>query len=364
MSGDHTPAGHGRLHDMDALRTMALLLGIVLHGAIPFVVTDFWPVQDTYALETDPSMNPYNYLVAAIHGFRMPVFFILSGFFTAMMLQSRGLRYLARHRLRRIGLPLLVSIFTIIPITTWLFAGDGFDITHWPLAWTVYGFVHLWFLWYLLLIIGIFFVVTRLGMIFESRMWWLLVPITAIPQYLMQEGVFGADTPLGVIPQPHIFAYYVVFFVFGVFFYRRRAAVSRRWSLWIFPAMVLVLPAGLAITYDEGLYGFEGAKELGTVLNVAYTWMMCFGLMGLFKLIASKKSRHVRYLSDSSYWVYICHLPLMIILQILFADWTVNVHLKFVLACAVTVAVLLACYEWGVRYTPIGTALNGPRSRL
>jgi len=45
-----------------------------------------------------------------IHGFRMPLFFLLSGFFTAMLWQSRGLQRLWRHRLNRLGLPLAAGL--------------------------------------------------------------------------------------------------------------------------------------------------------------------------------------------------------------------------------------------------------------
>lgn len=363
MTEEHARPGSARFHDMDALRTAALLLGILLHGALPLVVIDFWPAQETYAHATDPEANPYGYLIDAIHGFRMPVFFALSGFFTAVLWQSRGLRRLVQHRIRRIGLPLLACMFTVIPVVAWLFAGDEWEIVHWPQAWLVVGFAHLWFLWYLLLVVGLFAVAVRLGLSFGSRLWWLLIPATIIPQYMMGQGAFGADTPFGVVPTPHLLAYYMVFFTFGAFFYRRGMAARRWWALLMLPAVALVLPAGMAVQYDGVVSGLEGALEFGAVLQVAYAWMMCFGLMGLFCAVASGERHWVRYLSDSSYWIYICHLPLMIALQIAFLDWAVSVHLKFALVCTATVAVLLVAYRYGVRYTPVGTALNGPRSR-
>ena len=54
-------------------------------------------------------------LVAFIHGFRMPLFFVLSGFFTAMLWQRRGARGLAKHRAKRILLPLGLGCLTIVP---------------------------------------------------------------------------------------------------------------------------------------------------------------------------------------------------------------------------------------------------------
>ena len=102
-----------RRHDLDALRAFAMLLGIVLHGALAFI-PGAWAVTDS-SVEGDGT--PFALLTAAIHGFRMPVFFLMSGFFTAMLLRQRGLGSLLRHRARRILLPLAIAMFAVIPLT-------------------------------------------------------------------------------------------------------------------------------------------------------------------------------------------------------------------------------------------------------
>ena len=102
-----------RRYDLDVLRTMAMLLGIVLHAGLSF--TPFpWPVQDTQ------QSGFFWLLFAAIHGFRMPVFFVLSGFFTAMLWRGRGLKSLLSHRFRRVLLPLLLGLVTIVPAVNWI----------------------------------------------------------------------------------------------------------------------------------------------------------------------------------------------------------------------------------------------------
>ncbi len=89
----------------------------------------------------------------------------------------------------------------------------------------------------------------------------------------------------------------------------------------------------------------------------------CFGLMGLFRWVAAKERFWVRYMSDASYWLYLWHLPLVIGGQMLVLSWPLNVHLKLALVCTVVVVILLVVYQLGVRYTLIGTMLNGPRTR-
>ena len=88
---------------------------------------------------------------------------------------------------------------------------------------------------------------------------------------------------------------------------------------------------------------------------------MCFGAMGLFRWIFARERFWVRYLSDASYWLYLTHLPLVIGAQMLLVTWPMNIHLKCLLISATIVAGLLVVYQVGVRYTVIGTVMNGPR---
>ena len=53
-----------------------------------------------------------------IHGFRMPLFFLVSGFFTAMLWRRRGLVALLKQRAKRILLPCLLGLVTVVPVTS------------------------------------------------------------------------------------------------------------------------------------------------------------------------------------------------------------------------------------------------------
>ena len=359
------PAGTNttRFHDLDALRGFAMLLGILLHAGAFLVPLEFWPVHEAWAWETAPEANVYAWILSVIHGFRMPLFFLLSGFFTAMLWQSRGLQRLWRHRLKRLGVPLLAGMFTVVPAIVWLDTAD-FTPLDWSLAW-LGGLHHLWFLWYLLLLAATFIAAVRLGLTFRHPAWWLLVPLTVVPQYVMHEPAFGPDTEDGLIPAGRVFAYYAAFFAFGVFFRQRDIAVRRWWAVAIAPSLLLLLPVGVVLLYDEG-FEYAGAPwvwAVAAVVQVGFAWLMCFGSMGLFRWIFARERFGVRYLSDASYWLYLTHLPLVIAAQMLVVTWPINIHLKFLLISVAIVAGLLAVYQVGVRYTMIGTVMNGPRFR-
>ena len=100
------------------------------------------------------------------------------------------------------------------------------------------------------------------------------------------------------------------------------------------------------------------------LIESACAWLVCFGLMGLFRWIASRERFAIRYFSDASYWIYLLvHLPLVIAGQMLVVEWPIHYHLKFLLVFGVVTLVLFATYQYGVRYTVIGRMLNGPRTR-
>ncbi|MHC5538641.1 acyltransferase family protein, partial [Singulisphaera rosea] len=99
-----------RRPDLDALRAGAMLLGIVLHASLSFFPS-YWMVTDTRQNDI------FGIVFSAIHGFRMPLFFVMSGYFSAMLLRRRGRGALIKHRFHRVFLPLMVGLFTIVPLT-------------------------------------------------------------------------------------------------------------------------------------------------------------------------------------------------------------------------------------------------------
>ena len=343
-----------RYHELDALRATAMLLGIVLHSAV-FLIPGVWDTA-----YPDESSDFYAILFFAIHGFRMPVFFLLSGFFTAMLWRRRGLRALGAHRLKRVGLPLAVGTMTVIPVTVWAFAPTDFELVWWPFVW-LSTFTHLWFLWQLLWIAGAFALAVRLGIKFDHPWaWWLAPILTVAAQFLMVEPVFGPDTSESLIPNPVVLSYYTLFFAFGAHLYQRGVKTQSWWAMCVLPALTVIFWPALTLMYE---WKPDWESFATALLQSAYAWLMCFGLMGLFKLTASKERHWVRYISDASYWMYLWHLPLILAAFRLMTEWPISVHAKFALVCVGTSAILLATYQFGVRYTPIGTALNGKRTR-
>ena len=200
-------------------------------------------------------------------------------------------------------------------------------------------FNHLWFLWFLWWLVLGYAAVSALGsrlpsirlpawlVLSPARYLWL-IPLTMIPQWFMGDGgtspIFGPDTSTGLLPIPHVLAYYAIFFGFGALYFGsddRSGRVGERWWLPLSIGLLVVLPLGMALA--EGWTGPRGrtgsarcrAESSRVVLQAAYPWLMTFGLMGLFRRVCPAESPTMRYLSDSAYWLYLAHLPLIIAAQ-------------------------------------------------
>ena len=90
---------------------------------------------------------------------------------------------------------------------------------------------------------------------------------------------------------------------------------------------------------------------------------MSVGSIGVCRRLLSGESKTMRYISDSSYWLYLVHLPLVLLAQWFVREMPVPAFVKFTGMTIVISAFLLLTYEYGVQYTLIGRILNGPRQR-
>ena len=225
-------------------------------------------------------------------------------------------------------------------------------------------FHHLWFLWFLCWMLPLFLLCFKLGSllfcklntdtmrILKKTMLYILIPAPLLPLCLMGE-ILGPDTYTGILPPPHLLFYYMIFFSFGLVYFDLNdfaCKLTRFWYIMLPLALFIIFPAAIA---------FKDNLPLNLLLQTLLIWNMAFGMMGMFHALLRKENTFIRYLSDSSYWLYIIHLPLVVVLQFLVRDWPINALLKFLLINIATITLLLVSYHLLVRSTWIGWLLNG-----
>ena len=245
-------------------------------------------------------------------------------------------------------------------------------------------FHHLWFLWFLCWLVLVFALYARLAdwLQWQGPPKWLvlspirflyLIPLTMIPQSLMGLVVpsFGPDTSLGLLPMPHILLYYALFFFFGALYFDcddPDGRVGKWWWLALPVGLFIVFPFGLefstgAFRFRQEIFDPAMARTAAVALQVIYAWMMTFGCIGLFRKLCTRENNTIRYVSDSSYWLYVAHVPLIIGAQLAVRDWPLASGVKYFLVLLAVTGFLLLIYQFLVRYTWLGRLLNGPRVR-
>lgn len=160
----------------------------------------------------------------------------------------------------------------------------------------------------------------------------------ALDRLLPQPGMFRPDPiPFGVLP-PLADA--------------RRAMVANRTEL-------ERLFAGALAGDPRKLGGYRLAKLAYSIGYGLVMWLLLFGTLGFFQALCVGHSPAWRYVADSSYWIYLVHVPLVAGLQIWMAPWPWPGWIKFLLLNAIVFVVLFASYHYLVRSTVIGRVLNG-----
>lgn len=369
-----------RLHSLDALRAVMMLLGLVLHTAlsyIPGLPSGVWAYSDPQPSEW------FGWLASLIHAFRMPAFFAVSGFFASFLVRRRGTGTFLRHRLNRIGVPLVGGWILLFPLTAVaeLFAASRSSV---PLAPGSEGggfeLMHLWFLYQLLVLsaaVALFrsavlrfwpagaarLAETARSALGRRWMFLVLVGITALTLVPMEAWELETDNTL--FP-PRQLAAYGVFFVFGWLEHGRGGGFDRLRDRCLarLGGALFFHTAYLAVVvpyFGTAPAAAPVAHRTGMVLLAVAMWLFVLGFLGLFRRWLDAPSQAWRYLSDASYWMYLVHLPLTVALPPLLAGWNAPGMIKFGIALGAAFAITLITYHYGVRSTWVGKRLNGRR---
>ena len=88
-------------------------------------------------------------------------------------------------------------------------------------------------------------------------------------------------------------------------------------------------------------------------------WSLVSLSIGLFKRFFNKPRKLVSYIAESSYWLYLIHLPIVVWLQIAFAELPFHWSLKLIAISLLTMGISLVLHDLFVRSTLVSQILNG-----
>jgi peptidoglycan/LPS O-acetylase OafA/YrhL len=386
-----------RRGELDVLRALVVVGLVFFHSAVIFGAGEF-PVK----AETEHRLATVFLAFGAIWG--MPLLFTISGMGMWYSLRSRSTAAFARERLRRLGVPLMVGLLTLIPLQVYLGlrrAGDpsafaGFYLRFWDVQPSLdFPFLleaapgglfetgHLWFLvcllgFSLVLLPGVRLLHRPRGRRLLERLagvlalpggvWLLAVPLVAV------EVPLGSEVGLG----GWNLGSYALFLAYGFLAaadQRIGQAFRRQWR----PAMAL---GGLLFVACGAVYAAASAG--GDLLTGMEPLAMAFrllksldGLLWVIAILGLASSRIARpgrspapgrvnaarrlgaYLNDAVLPFYVLHETVVVTIAYFILAWELAPGVQYLLISTASLVVTLALYEFGVRRNLVTRSLLG-----
>ena len=333
-------------HFIDAMRAVLISLGVVLHAAQIYNPAGLWIVS------SDDTTWVAGQLVDVIHVFRMPAFFLVSGFLAAMSLGKSSSRSFVVTRLRRIGIPLISAIVCLNSTQALLLTWAGIrDYSILSFLGSSELLSHLWFLVNLI----VYFVVSagawvvlrpllvrladRLARAAAGTQIAILLALLPILDILVlglgKLGVPIYATVFNVLSVYEIFVY-VPYFLVGLYLYSDRSALQRLAAVPVSFTMTLI--AGITFLLAAGAGSDAGpAWDILTTYGLKLrVWAALALCLRVFYVFFDKPSTGMRAIADASYTIYLVHHVLVVALGIAFLQVSLPPALELCLVVVLT----------------------------
>ena len=357
-----------RFHGLDFLRAMAMLLGLVFHAPmlyyIPIIADGFKDFGVSKA--TMPPMEAWlNATVYWLHSWRMTVFFMISGFFTALVISKRTPKQFIKDRFIKLAITMLLfaSLFDML---------DGrFEAK----------LEHMWFLYYLFIFSCITWVFTNLNLPSSKAdanqnhtkavVKLVVIAVALVFFRPIFDQLDGGH--VGVASNYHTiklggFLYFLSWFCAGMWLYSNRFLLVSANSKTI-TVLSLIIAAGvfyILLPNLSGIFGYgalnpetksEAIKiSLLKGLN-AVLWALFFIL---FTHQAMKKSNFVlNWLVTLSFPIYIFHLTPCMVLSAVLIGMGLSQFQVLVGAVLGAFIVSVVLYYLLIKFTPLSWIVLG-----
>ena len=358
-----------RYYNLDFLRAFAMMMGLVMHAPLLFWQPDFAKVFGIGNIA--PAEEWINIIGRFINNWRMPLFFLLSGFFSVLIIKRKGTSQFIRDRLIRVGLTCLVfsSLYDI--------ADGSFDFTtH-----------HLWFLYELMIFVFCFSFLYRVQTIKDlldreiSTRILLILFLWLVATVPLANILNNWWHPLAWKPSTTYFdlhlgnlVYYFSYFLVGVIFYSNQHIFTKlKNSKTILAIGILAVLAFLLRVYSDYLTlgGIDDLRNLAqmqfdpimvicnSLLIGVNTILWCLFFIGLTSKFIVSGSAILRWFVELSYPIYIIHIIPIAMMSALFYRAGLSQPVIFVLTIIAGFIVCVILYYILIKFTPLNWLING-----
>jgi len=364
-SSDSTRIAPPRDLYIDRLRTIMTAFVILHHTAITYGASGSWFYNELH-VSGETSSILLTLFCATNQAYFMGFFFLLAAYFTPGSLERKGYAKFIGDRFTRLGIPLLVFIFILGPLTAAMVAshdGKGFWRVF-PYLWNHVIIINgpLWFA-QALLIFSLAYCAWRAAfgssLASSSR---TPRPVPTYARWLLSAILVGAASlairqfvPTGknvIGLQLGYFAPYIFLFAIGIAAWRYDWLRQLEWKHarpWIITLIAAwpLMPISIAIAmrvFPPGKANFGGGHTWPAIVYAFWDPFVSWGLIAAWLLIArafmNKPSAFWSWLNRRAYAVYIIHPPVLVGMSLLLHSFVAPAILKFIvtgtLSCIAT----------------------------
>lgn len=359
-----------RKYYLDWLRVLAILSVFIYHSTRFFNLGD-WHVKSA------GTYSGVGFFENFMEVWMMPFIFVISGASVYFAMDKGGAGKFFKDKILRLGVPLLVGVFTHASIQVYLerlthhqFSGsyfeflphyfDGFYIDTGIGGNFAWAGMHLWYLLVLFLFCILCYPVFRWlkgkgGIVLSKVGNFLSLPgavyLLAVPLTLI-EGLTG-DTPLDELqPGGWNFVFYLCFFFLGFVLISSERLLARTQKMrWASLGVSLGLTAGyifLIINANNPTYSTLSEELDDHFLNLAtWAWMLTFLGFGMQRLNFTNPA--LKYANEAVLPFYILHQTVLLVVGYFILQWSIPDALKWALIASISFAGIMGIYELLIR---------------
>ena len=235
---------------------------------------------------------------------------------------------------------------------------------------------HLWFLYYLLyfyLTIPLCFLLSRwslklkLEKFIVSPAMFVALSLGTIATLWSFRGGVVFEGFIFIKPYLPSLFYYGSFFVIGYLFHSHRVILQSfaRFLPWTTALSLLLFPAAVYLTNLDLASEATGEFHLYSVTaNAFLTWSLIYMFMGLFLRFFDYSSPWTLYVSNSSYWIYLIHMPIVAFFGWVMLPFDIPAIPKFLVVISATTALCGLSFHYLVQKSFVSDLLSGRRFDL
>lgn len=321
-----------RLIYIDLIKVFLTCMVVIHHAGQAYGNTGgVWIFSEKQQLDYLPTFFFFN--AAYMMGF----YFFISGYFIYFSLKRKSKIKFMQERLIKLGIPLL--FFMLIVFTPLHFYLSGGKTNYINFTFDLYfnqpplSLGHLWFVASLLIYSFIYLLLSKIDTNSNEQVplkdWYpliylaFLIPINVfVRQYYPIDKWVTWGIPIEVAHFPQYFS----LFLLGIIFNKNKWLENIKISTGL-----IYLGFAFAVFLSKNFIYNLLPKLWGESLVESFLCVgLCLGFIVIFKKYFNNKMNAItKILSDNSYGIYLFHLLIVIGLQLVFKDFSININLKF-----------------------------------